>query len=137
MADKAHGILEDIGAELGYTATCSLVDWFGGTSLYIPEQVCPGHPIERVLGPKAFARLVQMGEQFDGRIIHVPLDYQREIVRRDRLIAALLTHGHGTKDIAHIALMSERHVQKVRATLEERGLIPLILKGDARGNNAV
>lgn len=125
MAEKPHGILEDIGAEIGYTATCALVDWFGGRSLYIPEKADDSHDIARVVGVRAFARLVAA---WGGETICLPLDYQREIVRRDRMICALIHQGLGTREVARVAMITERQVQHIRRRLEDDGLLPLILK---------
>lgn len=128
MADKLHGVLEDIGAEIGYTATCSLVDWFGGRTLYIPESFDDSHDIARVIGARAFARLVRMADSFDGRLICLPIDFQRELLRRDRLICALIARGAGTKEVAKVAIITERQVQNIRRRLEADGLLPLVLK---------
>lgn len=126
---KMHGLLEDIGAEIGYTATTALVDWFGGANLHIPLEASEDHPIAKVIGMPAFKRLVAM---FDGhgrgRLIWISLEYHRELDRRDRMISVLYEMGLGSKQIANIALMSERAVQSVRARVEELGLLPLIIK---------
>lgn len=129
MADQLHGILEDIGAEIGYTATCSLVDWFGGRTLYIPETFTDDHQIARVVGAQAFARLVS---SWGGETLSIPIDFKREVARRDRLVCALLAKGTSTREVARIAILSERQVQIIRRRLEGEGLLPLILKdGDA------
>lgn len=126
---KVHGLLEDIGAEIGYTATTALVDWFGGANLHVPLEATEDHPIAKVIGMPAFKRLVAM---FDGtgleRLIWISMEYHRELDRRDRMIAVLYEMGLGSKQIANIALMSERTVQVVRARVEELGLLPLIIK---------
>lgn len=125
-----NGILEDVAAEIGYAATNSLVDWFGGGNLYIPTVADPSHPISQVIGFAAMRRLVQY---FDGKIgnarnLWLNQGYERETARRDRMIAALYAMGLGTKQIMAIANMSERHVQQVRAKVEDLGLLPLILR---------
>lgn len=122
---KNHGILEDIGAEIGYTATAALVDWFGGGNLYVPLEVETGHPIENVIGEAAFRRLVKA---WPGETLWLPLGYQREADRRDRMIAVLLGLGMGSKKVAAIAGMSESHVQHTRTRLERLGLLPMILR---------
>lgn len=131
MSLKPHGVIEDLGAEIGYTATTALVDWFGGGYLFIPREANPSHPIAKVVGEAAFRRLVEMyrGKKDDNeRMLWLPLGYQREIDRRDRMIAALYHLGLGSKQIAGIAAMSERHVQAVRKRVEELGLLPLIIR---------
>lgn len=125
MADRPHGILEDIGAEIGFTACCLLVDWFGGRTLYVPDKASEGHDIAKVIGVKAMGLLCRA---YGSSIIDLPIDYQRELIRRDRLIAALLGRGAGTKEVARIAALTERQVANIRRRLEADGLLPLILR---------
>lgn len=130
MSDKLHGVLEDISAEIGYTATNALVDWFGGANLHIPTEADPEHAIAKVIGLPGFKRLVKLYDGYVGnqRLLWVPFGYQRDADRRDRMIAVLFANGYGSKAIADIAQMTERHVQKVRKRVEEQGLLPLILR---------
>ncbi len=125
-----NGVLEDIAGEIGYTATNALVDWFGGGNLHIPTAASDEHPIACVIGMAAMRRLVKLyeGRLGNQRLLWLPMGYEREIVRRDRLIAALFSRGVGTQEIMRITHMSERHVQTVRRRLEDVGLMPLILR---------
>lgn len=120
-----NGIVEDIGGVIGYTATCALVDWFGGANLYVPNEATDAHPIAQVIGMPAMRRLVQ---EWGGQTLWLQLGYQREQDRRDRFIAVLLGLGMTKKTIAAIAGMSERHVHYTRLRLEQMGLLPMILK---------
>jgi hypothetical protein len=122
---KNHGILEDIGAEIGYTATAALVDWFGGGNLYVPQEVEDGHPIGNVIGEAAFRRLVKA---WPGETLWLPLGYQREQDRRDRMIAVMLGAGISTRKVAAVSGMSESHVQHTRLRLERAGLMQVILR---------
>lgn len=122
---KNHGILEDIGAEIGYTATAALVDWFGGGNLYVPLTAEAGHPIESVIGEPAFRRLVKA---WPGETLWLPLGYQREQDRRDRMIAVMLASGISSKKVAAVCGMSESHVQHTRLRLERMGVMPVILR---------
>ena len=124
MLERLNGIVEDLGAVLGYSATAALVDWFGGGNLYVPQTADPGHAICKIIGLQAFARLVK---EWGGEEVWLPLGYQREQDRRDRMIAVLLEMGLGSKQVASIAGMSERHVQHIRFRLEEMGVLPMIL----------
>jgi hypothetical protein len=128
--NRMNGVLEDIGAEVGYTATNALVDWFGGGNLHIPTAASEDHPIAKVIGLSAMKRLVKLYEGCVGnqRMLWVPLGYEREIARRDRMIALLFAQGYGTKAITSVTGMSERHVQQVRVRIENLGLLPLILR---------
>lgn len=123
---KPNGTLEDIAADIGYTATTLLVDWFGGGSLYVPAtDENKEHPICRVIGERPFARLVA---EYGSQTIDLPLDYRREVTRRNRLIGALVLRGESVRSIARAALMSERQVANIRNELEAAGLIPYILR---------
>ena len=125
MSQKPHSILEDIGGDIGYTATAALVDWFGGANLCVPSVADENHPIGKVIGMPAFTLFVK---HYGGETVWLPLGYQREMDRRDRMIGALIASGVGTKQIAALASMSESHVAHVRMRLESQGLIPLILR---------
>ena len=130
MRQKTHGILEDVAAEIGYTATCLLVDWFGGIGqLYVPTEVNEDHPITKVIGVPAMNRLVKLFEGSDvhERFVWLNQNEQRDIARRDRLIAALLFMGLGAKQIGVLSGMSERHVFLARQRVERLGILPMIL----------
>lgn len=127
---KEHGIIEDIAAEIGYTAAVALVSWFGNANLFVPTEATEDHPIGKIIGMPAFKRLVKM---FDGhakreRNVWLAIDHQQEIDRRDRLIAVLYECGFGSKTIASITNLSERTVQHIRKRIEDLGVLPLILK---------
>lgn len=121
---QANSILEDIAGEIGFGATNALVDWFGGSNLYVPENATENHPICHVIGMSCFARLIRM---YGGESVTIPMDMQRDRARTNRLIAALLERGLGTKQIAKIAFMTERQVHYVRVELEQAGLIPMVM----------
>ena len=124
-SSRLNGVTEDLDAVIGYTACSTLVDWFGGGYLRIPNSIDTTHPVCKVIGEPAFRRLIA---EFGGTKLWIPLDYQREQDRRDRMIAVMFYLGLGTKQIATIASMTERHVQLVRKRVEELGLLPLIIK---------
>jgi hypothetical protein len=123
---RLNGILEDVGAELGFTATSALAAWFGGMNLYVPGTVDPDHPIVSVIGIAPYRRLVAA---FGGEVLCLPEGRQDEIDRRDRVIATMLGGGKGTKEIAGKTGLSERRVQQIRMRLENSGVIPLIWNG--------
>lgn len=123
-------MVEDLCSLIGYTATCSLVDWFGGGNVFIPNQIDRGHPLCKVLGVSAFIRLFNYydGKKGNERILWVPTGYQREIDRRDRMIAALYSCGLDTSQISSIACMSKRHVQSVKQRIEQLGLMDMVVR---------
>lgn len=131
MAQKQHGVMEDVAAEIGYTATTALVDWFGGIGqLYIPNEAKEDHPIAKVIGMPAFIRLVKMFEKagVHERFVWMNQNEQREIVRRDRLIAAMMDMGLGSKQISMLTGMSESHVRWARKRVEEMGVLPILMR---------
>jgi hypothetical protein len=120
---RLNGILEDISAEIGFTATSALAAWFGGLNLYIPAEIKPGHPIAAVIGITAFRRLVQ---NFGTEILCMPEGRQDEIDRRDRIIAEMLGSKITAKTISEKTGITLRRVQQIRSKLEASGLIPLV-----------
>lgn len=123
---RLNGILEDVGAELGFTATSALAAWFGGMNLYVPATASDDHPIVSVIGLKPYQRLVAA---FGGEVLCLPEGRQDEIDRRDRVIAGFLGAGKGTKEIAGKTGLSERRIQQIRIRLENSGVIPLVWNG--------
>ncbi|MDW3682950.1 hypothetical protein RA280_14570 [Cupriavidus sp. CV2] len=126
---KANGVLEDVSAEIGYTATSLLVAWFGGANLYIPATADKSHPVARLIGHAAFRHLVAA---YGSETLWIPRGHLEAIDRRDRLIAERLALGAGTREIAAEFGITERRVQQLRTHVERKGLIPLILRARAR-----
>lgn len=122
---RPHGILEDLGAEIGFTATTALVAWFGGANLYVPSEVDPDHLLARTIGMPAFRRLVM---QWGGETLWIPINHAYEIDRRSREAANLLARGMGSKAVSQALGISERRVQQLRAKLEENGMLPYIMR---------
>ncbi len=126
--DKPNGFMEDLAQDIGYTAATALLDWFGGTSLWVPSEHSENHVIERVIGVSAFRQLIRV---YGHKTLNLPLDYRREISRRNRMIGALILKGVKPAEIARIALMTERQVHYVRVSLEQAGLLPYILGSES------
>lgn len=127
MSERTNGTLEDIGAELGFTATTALVAWFGGANLHVPETVSELHPIARVIGVKPFERLVASWGSESLWIPEAGATDERD--RRDRRIAEMVLAGKGTKAIGEATGLTERRVQQIRVRLEAIGILPFVLKG--------
>lgn len=127
-----HGMLEDVAAEIGFTAATALVDWFGGfNQIYVPTEATEDHPIGRVIGMPAFKRLVKMyeGVETTKRFLWMNNGENRETARRDRLIACLIAMGGlGTKQIAAITGMAESSVRFSQLRVERLGILPMLLK---------
>ena len=132
---KKNGVMEDVAAEIGYTAANALVDWFGGANLHIPEVASETHLIARVIGMSAMQRLVAMYADAigDKRLMWVPTGYERELARRDRMIGAMFAEGMSVQHIMGVTNMSKRHVEIVRTKLQEIGMLDALIK---RSKNA-
>lgn len=117
-----NGILEDIGAELGYTATAALVAWFGGSSIYVPAKVSEVHPICRAIGLPAYRRLCAA---FGSETINLPDGKKDADDRRDRQIAGYLAQGIAPGNIGALLGLSERRVAQIRTRLLADGFLPL------------
>jgi hypothetical protein len=127
--ERANGTLEDVAAEIGYTATSRLVAWFGGANLYVPATATEDHAVARLIGLPAFRRLVS---EYGGTTLSVPGGHLEEMDRRDRLIAERLGCGTGPREIAAEFGITERRVQQLRTRIEQTGLILLLVRTRAR-----
>ena len=101
---KANGVLEDVSAEIGYTATSLLVAWFGGANLYVPAAADESHPVSRLIGNAAFRRLVAA---YGGETLWIPGGHLEAMDRRDRLIAERLAAGTQPTRIQAIELLNQ------------------------------
>lgn len=123
---KTNGVMEDVAAEIGFTAANALVDWFGGNRIYIPVMATEDHSICRVIGMAAMQRLVTMFAPMTyprDRFLWVPSGFEREMARRDRMIGAMFAKGATTKEIMDVTYMSKRHVELVRQKLDSIGML--------------
>jgi hypothetical protein len=118
--------LEDIAADIGYSATAKLVGWYGGGNLSVPTTANVDSTIHKLIGERAFAVLVR---EYGGQIIPIPNDALRDDVRRDRIICEMLLKGLSLRDISQFCGMGTRNVLHIKARLEQSGLLPMILKG--------
>jgi hypothetical protein len=117
-------LLDDLGVIIGYSATNRLVDWFGGSDLYVPHEPDEDHVITKVIGIPGMRRLCR---EFGRCTLKIPYDTQRDIARRNRMIGLMLLKGINVNEISRAALISVNGIAKVRASLEVDGLLPLIL----------
>lgn len=121
--NRPNGSAEDIAATIGYTATCTFIEWYGGRRIWIPTVADQDHEIARVIGLSAFRALVR---QFGDTQLVVPTDHFREIVKQDRIVAGMLRLNHGTKEISATVGLTERQVQNIRQRLEAAGVIAIV-----------
>ena len=119
-ANRLNSSVEDIASAIGYMATCTLIEWYGGKKLFIPKHFDPNHEIARIIGACPYRHLVA---QYGDTLVTVPTDHFRELIRQDRIVASLLGIGHGTKLIAGMVGLTERQVQNIRRRLECAGVL--------------
>lgn len=125
-----NGIMEDLGAIIGCQATNRLIAVFGGASLYVPARIDADHPIARVTGLSAAARLA---EAFGGETLaNLPDNEEFYRLRRVRQVAGLLRGGLSPREISTMVGVSAKQIGRYRAEAEEIGLIPLVF--DARAD---
>lgn len=128
MPDYQNGIIEDLGAVLGVSATNRLIAVFGGRSLYVPETMTAGHPIALVLGELPAARLV---EAFGGETLsNLPTDEECARLRRVRDVAELIKNGINPQVIGRLVGVSTKQVVRYRAEAETLGLLPVVFGTD-------
>ena len=120
--------LDDIAAEIGFTATMTLVAWYGGTHLYVPEKVSEKHAIAKAVGLRLAQRLVAA---HGGGMLFVPDAVSYDRTRRDRMVVEGVGRGMGTKQLAALTGLTERRVQQIRQRLEAEGVLPMVLNGRA------
>lgn len=117
-------ILEDIAAEIGYTATAALTAWYGGRWMRVPVAADKEHVLAKLLGLPAYTRLV--GAFADQRLF-IPKD-SRQALRRQRQVYNMLSHGMSPQRAAEVLSITAAQVHNIRRELEEAGLLPTILK---------
>ena len=124
--DIQNTLLDDLCAEIGYTATTVICAWYGGNSLYVPTSTDTDNHLRRLIGQPAFNRLVAT---FGGAQIRcVPKNIIAERLSRHRKVFDLLRNGASTAQVSTETGLSGMQVINVRRDLEEAGLLPVILR---------
>ncbi len=115
-------ILEDIAAEIGFTATFKLVIWFGGrrTNIYVPEQPRKGQVLVSIIGLPAATLL---SRRWPGRHLNVPTLHAFEVEVRRQEVHRLLSQGATVQETATSVGLTPRRVGQIEAELREAGLL--------------
>lgn len=128
---EQNGVLEDISAVIGFTATTRLVAIFGSApapgQLLIPVDAHPDHAITMAIGMPAMQRLVA---EWGGQVIKLCSHADFHHMRLVRAVANMLKGGMPTKDVAIVVGLTERQVRNLRVEAEEIGLLPLVLSAN-------
>lgn len=114
-----HTTLEDISAEIGFTATIALARQRGGTNVYVPANPA-GSVLAELVGIAAAARLATC---WGGEVLAVPTLRACEYARDRCLIARLTEAGMSVADIAECVGLTARRVVQVRRELRDAGLL--------------
>ena len=125
---EQNGVLEDVSAAIGFTATTRLVALFGSSSghnLLVPVEARADHAIALAVGLPAMQRLVA---EWGGQVIKLCSNADFHHARLVRGVAAMFKAGMAAKDVADVAGVDERHVRRLRGEAEEIGLLPMVLK---------
>lgn len=122
-------LLDDLSAEIGFTATCALSAMYGGKSLYIPRDADPNHPIAKLIGYSAFRILVK--STFGGSNIRfMPRNKAFMRFSRWRVVRDMVLDGKSADSIALVVGMTTNGVNHIRRTMEQNGILPMVLKGN-------
>lgn len=121
FARRSH-TLDSICEVIGFTATTSLMEWYGGANLCVPNKVTSEHFLSRAIGTAAFTKLV---EAFGGDTVWIPASTSGRYANADarlRRVSRLLAAGKTSREIADETGLSQRQVQRMQMSLEVVGL---------------
>lgn len=118
--------LDDVAAEIGYTATRILSAWYAGRSVYVPQTARADHPLALLIGLPALRALVRA---YPSERIAVPPEAEDDRFRRDRRIALDLLAGQTCGEIADRLDLTRRRVEQIRADLIARGWLQWAARG--------
>lgn len=122
---RENGLLEDVAAVIGFTATMRLVALFGPGRLQVPVAAHADHAITRGIGEPAMRRLVA---EWGGQSIELSGNADFHHARLVRAVACMFQAGMSPKDIGGVVGVTERHLRRLRTEAEEMGLMPLVLR---------
>ncbi|MDX9717225.1 MAG: hypothetical protein RBT67_07620 [Thauera sp.] len=120
-------LIDDIGLSIGATALLRLLALFGGTRLYVPENLNPDHVIARAIGIDAARAL---SARFSREHLELPDADDFTRLQRIRRVAGLLRAGMAPRDIAMLIGIGTRQVCRYRTEAEALGLIDVVFKQD-------
>lgn len=128
---KLNGTIEDVCALIGFTATTRLINWFGGSNVYVPGDPTDDHTLACLIGPSGMRALCA---EFGDSAIWIPAAIEDETVSVKKQIAELFLSGGGSLDVSKATGLSQRHVQRIRRELESVGVLPQVLGSGCKKN---
>ena len=118
-APFSSATFEEIAQVIGEAPARALCDHLGGTTLYVPAQIGPAHPVTAAIGAKA-AR--ELAEHFRGSHLQLPKAY----LRRQRVLELRASTDMTIAQIALATDYTERHVHNIlSASREDDGQLDL------------
>ena len=111
-------LLDDICANVGYTATCVISAWFGGRKLHVPVRAHPDHPLASLIGASALRALVA---EFGGDDLKIPTHRTAARYHRDRQACELFAEGWTPERVANDLGIGVRRAEQLRRELEANG----------------
>jgi hypothetical protein len=112
--------LDDIAAEIGFSAAVALAVQRGGSNVYIPSHPTSRTVLARIVGISAATRLAAC---WGGEVLAVPTLRVYEVAVLRTAIGRMSTAGLPAFEIAHRVGLTERRVQQVRRELRKLGLL--------------
>ncbi len=112
MARPASSIFDEIAEVIGEAAARDLCNHLGGTTVYVPAQIGPHHPVCVAIGSKAAK---SFADHFKGAHLQLPKAY----LRRQRVLELRATTDMTIREIALATDYTERHVYDILAGQRE------------------
>ena len=106
--------LDDLRAIIGESATRTLCDRLGGTSVYVPAYPTAGTILALAIGHAAAARLC---DAYAGEYLNLPSRQAIDSARRRSEVLYDLRRGLSSAEVARRHGISARHVRNIRETL--------------------
>lgn len=115
--DDLPASVQDLAEVIGLTAAMQIVDAFGGRRVCVPVAEHPDHPLARLLGPRAFHRLVAT---YRGEELEVPTC---ALAKRRAEATAFFRAGGGTTAGAVKLGMTRQGARRLLRRLEQDGRV--------------
>lgn len=112
--------IEDVCGVIGFTATVTLIEWYGGCNIYVPGEATESHPLALLVGMPALRALCR---EYGSETVWVPREASAPKAASKRQVADALRSGSTIPQVAATMGLSERQVQRVRKDLEQRGVL--------------
>jgi Mor family transcriptional regulator len=104
-------VLREIAERIGLDGALKLITTYGGTRIYVPKQINPGHSLALLLGEDAAAELANFcggREHFD-----IPKAQIAICALRDEKIRADRSAGHTVAELARRYNLTERRIRHI------------------------